>query len=1151
VIVGARRSVLRGLVRMWGVLAAGRGGAGERLHSCTSIALALCVAGALALCAGVAQAEPPRLISYGQFNSHTPLPIGVAVDQSSNAVYAAGFLNLSNFSSVPVNKFDASGALLAPPSPFGQGYHSGAAVNPINGDVYVLSNVIPFFGGAPVVDTYDPNSGALLSSFPVAESNNVGGGIATVVQIAADSAGNVYVPVVPQNEVLEYSSTGTLLNTFTGGSGAGALKGPTGVAVDSSGNLWVADMADNRVEELSSSDAPVGEIRSEGVESVALDGHGDVFAVVRNRADFCGEVQPPCQHLVEYSSAGAQVADVGAGSFGNQSGGSAPSMVAVNEATGRVYVTDGFKELVWIFGPPTPPVVGRELTAEVTTSEAKLGALVGAGGLPASYRFEYGVSSAYGQSTPFPEGSVGEGIVSRTVWAAASGLVPGVTYHYRVVASNELGVVYGPDRTFTTLTAVQAACPNGEVRGGFSVRLPDCRAYELVTPPPVNSSQVWSAQGASVGGGAFAFFTEEPLPGSPTGGGDYLVRRGSAGWSEEDVIPLESYSALLCSTETKGSGVVAYSAEMSKAIVTYGKFSRASAGEPGQSKECNAEGLQVVQGEPVGYENLLVRDNATGGFRLVNGPPVGVTPADAHFKGASADLSHIVFTEESPLAPGAQYGVENLFEWDEGVVRLLTVLPDGSPVSGSLATRFNGEVPVKHPISADGSHILFTSGGGLFDRIDGQRTVPIDEKQVGAAGPSGGGVLQTASMDGSTVFFTDESRLTVDSTAEAGEPDLYECELVEEAGKTVCKLSDLTVAKAGEHADVIGVSGLGSQDGSHVYFTAKGVLATNKREYEYVDAEGKAHEASEEAKNGENNLYLDQAGSIVFIATLSPVQEVNGEITSAEGRGVVSPDGTWFAFVSRKSLTGYDNVLAGAVRPVEEVFLYDAVTGGLECASCVPSGEAPVAVGAGLPGVDERPLSDGGRLFFETEEALVPSDTNGRVDVYEYENGQPSLISSGASSDKSLGRVEGAAGHERLFVGASESGSDVFFLASQQLVPQDTNEDAIVVYDARVGGGFAAVASPPACTTADACRSAVSPQPSSFGAPSSQTFSGVGNLTPSSEGKARKKARPKGKRKAGHNACRRLRNKQKRAVCKARQSRQDGRRMVKSDRRGK
>ena len=102
-------------------------------------------------------------------------------------------------------------------------------------------------------------------------------------------------------------------------------------------------------------------------------------------------------------------------------------------------------------------------------------------------------------------------------------------------------------------------------------------------------------------------------------------------------------------------------------------------------ESCNPEGRQVVSGEPVGYENLLVRDNATGTYQLVNVTPPGVTPADAHFQAASADLSHVIFTETSPLAEGARYGVENLYEWDEGALRLVSVLPDGTAVPGSLA----------------------------------------------------------------------------------------------------------------------------------------------------------------------------------------------------------------------------------------------------------------------------------------------------------------------------------------------------------------------------------------------------------------------------------------------------------------------------------
>ena len=95
------------------------------------------------------------------------------------------------------------------------------------------------------------------------------------------------------------------------------------------------------------------------------------------------------------------------------------------------------------------------------------------------------------------------------------------------------------------------------------------------------------------------------------------------------------------------------------------------------------------------------------------------------------------------------------------------------------------------------------------------------------------------SADGQTIFFTDESKLTAGSTAESKAPDLYECVLPTDASE--CQLTDLTpeatLAKTGEHADVLGVSSLGSADSSHVYFTAKGVLAENKREYEYTDTE--------------------------------------------------------------------------------------------------------------------------------------------------------------------------------------------------------------------------------------------------------------------------------------------------------------------------
>ncbi len=1008
-----RFATLRGLLH-----AQGSGAPTRSMIAIPLVGLCACV-GLLMLSTAVARAEAPKLISDGSFSSVATNPVGVAVDQPSGDVYVAAWYDETQ---PPINEFDGSGKLISPPSPFGEGLHSGAAVDPVNGDLDLLNA----FGA---IETYDPSTGALLSSFEVPGSLNFFG-VATMVQIATDSAGDVYVPVVPKNEVLEYSPAGTLLKTFTG---SGALKEPAGVAVAPSGDLWVADAGNKRIEELSPSDAPIAEIASEGVESVTLDGHGDVLAIVRNKVDFCNAIPAPCTHLVEYSSSGVQLADVGAGSLGGaeeaeDQGDNLRSMVAVDEASGRVYVSDPYKERVLVFVPPTAPVIGKEFTAEVNTSKATLGALVNPGGAPTSFRFEYGTTDAYGQTAPLPEGSVGENLTLHTVWAGLSGLSPGTTYHYRVVATSELGTVVGPDQTFTTETAAQASCPNEQLRGGFSAKLPDCRAYELVTPLVKTSVVIRQVEAVARGGDAIAFETNEPLPGASSGGFYYVDRRGSDGWTSEDLMPLESYSGLLCTSFS--SRVVAYSSELSRDLISFGHDDRSSerGGASLNSQECNAEGVEAVSGEPVGYQNLLSRDNETGSLQLVNAMEPGLTsvPADAFFVGASADLSHVAFSEGTPLTANAPAGaVEDLYEWDEGVVRLLTVLPDGSPVAGTFAG-----------FSADGTDAFFTADGELFARLNGERTVQIDESR-GGTGPGGGGALKGVSADGSQVFFTDDASagLTSDTVAGSGS-NLYRYDL--DTGQ----LSDLT--PVGEAKAVFTGSG---EDGAYVYFEADGVLSGSQ-----------ANQLGETAEAGQPNFYLDHNGAITFIS-------------HETGGGQLSPNGTYLAFTSDRSLTGYDN----AGQP--EIYLYSAASNSFACASCNPSGEPGDGVIGGT-------VTDSGQVFFVTPYALVPSDTNGQPDVYEYEDGEPLLISPGTGPGSAL-------------VGVSESGDDVFFDTAQQLVPQDTVPEMGVIYAARVDGGFPAVAPPPPCTTADACRAAVSSQPLIYGAPPSQTFSGVGNLTAS------------------------------------------------------
>jgi hypothetical protein len=174
-----------------------------------------------------------------------------------------------------------------------------------------------------------------------------------------------------------------------------------------------------------------------------------------------------------------------------------------------------------------------------------------------------------------------------------------------------------------------------------------------------------------------------------------------------------------------------------------------------------------------------------------------------------------------------------------------------------------------------------------------------------------------------------------------------------------------------------------------------------------------------------------------------------------------------------------------------------------------------------------RYLSNSGRLFFNSADALVPKDVNSQWDVYEYEpegvgaqSGHP--CSPAAASGSSTYRpartynIEGRPGEEgpgctslissgtssgeSAFLDASESGGDVFFLTTSRLLPQDV-DSSLDVYDAHECTSEspclppAAEALPP-CTTEASCKAAPSPQPQIFGAGPSETFTGPGDLTP-------------------------------------------------------
>ena len=485
--------------------------------------------------------------------------------------------------------------------------------------------------------------------------------------------------------------------------------------------------------------------------------------------------------------------------------------------TSTVYVSDkefgeggsAVAPTVYAYGAPVPAAakIVSESSANVTGDSANIQAQIDPEFADTTYHFEYGTTSSYGVSVPLVEkdiGSTGGPLGVQSVSPVhLVGLQLDTTYHYRVIAENETGTTDGADATFTT----QA------VGGGLVLQ--DGRAWEMVSPLEKNNSLITGIDGFNRGGlpqaaedgdsmvyasnGAFAHPTGAPVE------AQYLAKRSTNGWSTVNItqpVVSDSYGV-----EGQGGPYKAFSADLSSGLLLNGGvFGGGAVRNPPLTKDA-----------PEGYQNFYVQDLDTGGFQavLTSTPSESSETFELELQGASPDLRHMVFSTEAALTPNAvDNGHSNLYEWSEGQLQLVNVLPGPGAVLGEEQAGRSGGL---HAISNNGSVVFFTDQGNLYARVDGTSTIQIDAVSSGGT-ESGGGRFQIASGDGLRVFFTDNRRLTGDSTAKPGDvSDLYEYDL--ENGQ----LSDLTVQDP-HGADVQRVLGA-SEDGSYVYFVANGVLA--------------------------------------------------------------------------------------------------------------------------------------------------------------------------------------------------------------------------------------------------------------------------------------------------------------------------------------
>lgn len=670
--------------------------------------------------------------------------------------------------------------------------------------------------------------------------------------------------------------------------------------------------------------------------------------------------------------------------------------------------------------------------------------------------------------------------------------------------------------------ATAQGCENEAIRSTqHATFLPECRAYELVSPgsnPYLQKTGTAEGARASIAGNAIAYYSYYPAEGVTTSGFFYLATRYANGWSTRVVAPQDSPGG---AEETACRQSVYFSAELTASVLSDGWNSEE---ETLGASYCQSSEEELAANAPAGFGNLYLRGSLTEPYQLINLTPAKEAPSNARLEDANDDLSRVLFGEDAKLTPEAPSGY-NLYEWAGGEVHLVSFLPNGTAVAGKLADGGShtanpgtyegfpyGLAPETHAMAPDGERVFFYAENeghmNLYLRVNATQpsgtleganclaqkalacTIQLDSKQVGASGESGEGVFWYATENDQRVFFADEKRLTSGSGSMSKKPDLYEYDLESD------KLTDVTPeALANAPANARGLVGA-SDDGTYLYFVATGDLTGPQ-------VNSSQHSA---AKSGEPNLYLYHAGALTFIGTLQPQdstdwqekpalnQTNDGELTAR-----VSPSGEYLAFGSFSELTNFSNVDAKTGDPDKELFVYDAADNQLACASCAsgtkPLGNTempfPTAFSSekphGSPVYLSRDVLNDGRVFFTSPNKLVAQDSNGVADVYEYAEGKVYLISSGQDPAGST------------FYDASPNGDNVFFVTAQGLLPRDTdNNDSI--YDARVNGGFAEPEAVTLCETDASCHPYGS---DTFGliAPLTDTFKGTGNITSKNSGK--------------------------------------------------
>ena len=705
----------------------------------------------------------------------------------------------------------------------------------------------------------------------------------------------------------------------------------------------------------------------------------------------------------------------------------------------------------------------------------------------------------------------------------------------------------------STSRAAAATCPNEQLRAEsnfnpttdqpYSQGLPECRAYEMVSPLEKGGSDVVAQQSAlpvAADGDAVEFLSQSAFGDSENAivgafgeaQDTYVARRGPMGWTTSSTNPPRNLLAKPGIGRSMSPGDFNTVASCGLTVLN-----NATAGSSAVCalREANMSWIST----PI-YQNLtgeLYHDN-TGGYGI-------------RLEGSSSDSSHLIFRGEEngsaylPAAKPAEAYTSGTSLYDVSGLRkgtpelsLVNVDDSGEEIGPEHATALGaisltagiscalqpGPDSSYQAVSASGSTIYFTACPSGQDNVDTVYARVNATSTVAASNPSPSQCTTCdptpspaefvgASADGSKAFFLTSQQLVNGDTDHTA--DLYEYNFDNPPGKNLVQLSaggagDLTPGSGAEVQGVVATSA----DGSHVYFVARGVLTTVP--------DLSLPTGHQIAEAGADNLYVVDtvSGQTSFVAELCSGASESGSIndpqcpstlenktvfggtndlvlwnTVEERQARTTSDGRYLVF------TTYAKLAPGDKGTAQDVYRYDFQTGELTWVShCAPDDPGCPAgtmsdISAAIPdSADEhgygalaevndrgRAISeDGSTIVFSTPELLQANDPSTENSVYEWHEGVVSMISDGQSAASEA-------------VGMSASGSDIFFLTRTPLVGQDTDQ-LIDVYDARIDGGFPAPMPELSCS-GEACQGGQSLSPT-FGTPGSQSFTGGGNETP-------------------------------------------------------